>query len=125
MENEETGKTILLVDDDEGFLLIVTEFTKQYGYNVVSAIDGEQGLKKFKEVRPDLISTGIRMPVMDGVELIKKIRKIDGEVPIIVVTGMGYILKDEALASGANAVFLKPFIPDEFMGVISDLLEKT
>jgi len=77
---------ILVVDDEADFRQILKFWLESKGYAVVTADNGEDSLKKTKEENPDLIFMDLRMPVMDGVEAIKRIREFNQEVPIIVIS---------------------------------------
>lgn len=81
--------TVLIVDDEK---LIIEDLTtlidwEEHGYKVVAtAFNGKQGLRKYRELKPQLILTDIRMPFMDGIEMISEIRKEDKEIPILLLT---------------------------------------
>lgn len=102
--------TILLIDDDPS-LLRVTEFQlKEAGYEVITAADGNQGWQQFGSKQIDLVLTDINMPGINGLELIRKIRKQDENIPIIIMTAYGSL--DNAIQStqsGADDYLTKPF----------------
>ena len=85
------AKTILIVEDDK-FLreLIVRKLTKE-GYNVSEAIDGEEGLKKIKEEKPDLILLDLILPSIDGFEVLAKIKKDEAlaKIPVVILSNLG------------------------------------
>lgn len=104
-------KKILIIDDDLTFVKIIEPFLKSQGFEVIVALDGEDGIKKLK-LRPELIILDISMPIMDGYEFVLAKKKIeaDKQVPVIVLTakeGMADIFKVE----GAREYLLKPFQP--------------
>jgi YesN/AraC family two-component response regulator len=78
--------SILLVEDDENILKLITIFLKRRIGAVYTAVNGEEGLAIFKKQRPDIVLTDIRLPVMDGLSMAKAIREIDADTPIIVIT---------------------------------------
>jgi len=83
---EKEKNKILIVDDEADFRQLLKFWLESKGYAVVTANNGEESLKKTKEENPDLIFMDLRMPVMDGVEAIKRIREFNQEVPIIVIS---------------------------------------
>jgi two-component system chemotaxis response regulator CheY len=112
-------KTVLVVDDSAMMRKIVIKNLKDCGYEVtvVEAGDGKEGLQKFQAGGVDLILTDWNMPNMDGLGMVREIRKLDPEkkVPIIMVTTEGSADKvKEAVLAGANNDLAKPFTPDRF-----------
>lgn len=81
-------KKILVVDDNEQNLYLVTFLLESRGYEVITAIDGIEGIKKAIEIKPDLILLDIQLPELDGYEVTRKIKSIDelSHIPIIAVT---------------------------------------
>ena len=101
--------TILLVDDEEILRESITDFLEDRDYRVVTAENGHVALELFKQERPDLILSDLRMPEMDGLELLKKITAISPETPFVVVSGTGRISDTvQALQLGAWDYILKP-----------------
>ncbi|MFC1780328.1 response regulator [Patescibacteria group bacterium] len=84
-------KTILIVEDEESLLKALDIKLTQEGYKTEKATDGEEGLKKFEKKIPDLVLLDIKMPKMDGLTMLKKLReKSKGkEVPVIILTNWG------------------------------------
>ena len=76
---------LLLVEDDASLRYIVQGGLEDMigGYEVIAAANGEEGLKQWKEQHPDVIVSDIEMPVMNGYEMVKRIRETDGETPIL------------------------------------------
>jgi len=85
--NEEKKK-ILLAEDEKMLAGILQDRLAEIGYEVLRAEDGEEGLSSALENNPDLIITDILLPVMDGVEMIRKIRENGREIPIIILTNL-------------------------------------
>ncbi len=81
--------TILFTDDEESIRLLYREEFEEAGYDVVVAASGEEALEKFVETQPDLLVVDIKMPGMDGIELVRRIRESDTDVPIILCTAYG------------------------------------
>ncbi len=78
--------TILYVEDEEGIRKKISDSLKYYAKEVLEAKDGEEGLRLYHEKNPDIIYTDILMPKMDGISLVKEIRKNDKKIPIVLVT---------------------------------------
>lgn len=95
---------ILYVEDDLLTNELLTDALKLRYVNVISEINGLKGLKSFQKEKPDLIITDLNMPIMCGCEMIQKIRKIDYEIPIIVVTAHEdeYVKKINFLSKPVN-----------------------
>jgi DNA-binding response OmpR family regulator len=79
---------ILVVDDEPHAVELLQEFLTAKGYEVLTAADGEEALQKVKEERPHAILLDVRMPGMDGLEVLKRVREIDHEVGVIMVTAV-------------------------------------
>ena len=108
--------TSLLVIDDERPILEMLEMSlASEGYNVMTAESGKEGLKIFEERGPKLVLTDIKMPGMDGIEVLKKIKALDDEAEVIVITGHGDMNSAiSALQHGASDFITKP-IRDEVL----------
>ncbi|MGE5851046.1 MAG: response regulator [Candidatus Methylomirabilota bacterium] len=100
---------ILVVDDEPDARELLQAFLMTKGYEVLTASDGEQALQKVKEERPHLILLDVRMPKMNGLEVLKRVREIDREVGVIMVTAVN---EEEtgrhALQMGAFDYITKP-----------------
>ncbi len=79
---------VLIVDDEPDAVELLQEFLTSKGYDVITAQDGEGALRKVKEERPHLILLDVRMPGMNGLEVLKRAREIDREVGVIMVTAV-------------------------------------
>lgn len=90
-EKEARRKTILIVDDEMIWCKYLSSFLGEW-YTVVTASDGEIGLEEYKRVRPDLVLTDFRMPGMNGLEFLEKIKSIDQSTPVIILSA--YLDKD-------------------------------
>ena len=77
-------KRILLVDDDESIQLLYREELTDDGYEVDSAYNGAEALKKFERERPDLVILDIQMPGMNGIEVLRQMKMIDSSIPVII-----------------------------------------
>ena len=109
------SKKVLVVDDEKNIVDIVVFNLKKEGYEVLSAFDGEEGLKKVYDEDPDLILLDIMMPKMDGFEVCKKIRE-KKDTPIIMLTARAEeVDKVLGLELGADDYVTKPFGVRELM----------
>ncbi len=82
-------KKILFADDEESIRLLYKEEFEDHGYEVVLAASGQEALEKYAGENPDLLVIDIKMPGMDGIEVLRKVREQSKEVPIILCTAYG------------------------------------
>ena len=76
-------KKILLVDDEESIQILYREEFEDEGFIVISALDGEEGLEKFKVENPDIVILDLHMPGMNGVEVLRQMKRLKPKVPVI------------------------------------------
>ena len=100
---------ILVVDDEANARNALAEILREEGYGVETAADGFKGLARFREFLPDLVLTDLKMPGMDGVELLGKLREIEPTMPVIVMTAYGAVdTAVRAMRAGAIEYLTKP-----------------
>ena len=119
------AKTILAVDDSGSLRQMVAFSLKAAGYDVVSAVDGQDGLNKAKERTVDLVLTDQNMPIMDGLTLIKNLRALGSykNVPILMLTTESSDeMKAKGKAAGANGWLVKPFDPKRLIEVVQKVI---
>jgi CheY-like chemotaxis protein len=87
-------KKILVVDDEESIRFLYKEELEEEGYIVECATNGEEALKKLPIFKPDLVSLDIKMPVMDGIEALKRIRETERHLPIVLCSAYGEYKQD-------------------------------
>ncbi len=101
---------ILLVDDNEDIIAVLSDYLTSRGYNIEVAFDGEEALKKYKKGKFDLLISDVVMPNMNGIELMQHIYKIDEEIIIVMISGYPNVNKAvEAMKAGAYDYIIKPF----------------
>ena len=115
---------ILIVDDSEFFRETMREILEEQGYTIAGeARDGAEGFEKFKELRPDVTTMDITMPVMDGLEALGKILEYDPDAKVIMASSSAQHKKvSEALILGAYEFLPKPFDKDKLLAVISEIV---
>lgn len=125
--DEENGVRILLVEDSEDILFLMKAELESMGHTVITAINGQFGLEAARAHLPDLIVSDVKMPVLDGYQLIRTLRGIAElrATPAIALTGFGSKADIErARAAGFDACLSKPAKPEEIGLLIRQLTEK-
>jgi signal transduction histidine kinase len=104
---------ILLVDDEEGIRKVLTISLADRGYEVTACSSGEEALNRFREIKPCIVMTDIKMPGMDGIELLKRIKAEDANTEVIMITGHGEMdLAIQSLKFDATDFITKPIHDD-------------
>jgi two-component system chemotaxis response regulator CheY len=119
------SRKVLAVDDSPSIRQMVAMTLGGGGYEVVSAVDGNDGLAKARGMRADLVLTDLNMPGMNGIALIKEIRKLANYagVPMLFLsTESDASLKAEAKAAGATGWIVKPFQPEQLLAAVRKVL---
>lgn len=120
-----TGKILVIEDDREIGRMITTVLTR-HGYTVYGAGDGREGMRIFGWFRPDLVITDVFMPEMDGIEVIRDIRRGPSDVKIIAISGGASMPAEDALRLakrlGANSVMAKPFMAEHLLAMVMEAL---
>jgi two-component system chemotaxis response regulator CheY len=119
------AKTILAVDDSGSLRQMVAFSLKAAGYDVVQAVDGQDGLNKAKEKTVDLVLTDQNMPIMDGLTLIANLRSLSSyqKIPILMLTTESSDeMKAKGRAAGANGWLVKPFDPKRLIEVVQKVI---
>ncbi len=110
------SKTILIADDDESLRRVLEFQLQEAGYKVLSANDGSEALDVFTTNEVDSVITDLRMPKLSGLELLEKIKSLDAEMPVVVVTAFGEVeTAVAAVKAGAFDYITKPFNRDEIL----------
>jgi two-component system sensor histidine kinase/response regulator len=116
---------ILVIDDEEAMRDSCRQVLSKDGYKVETAADGQIGLRKTREGKPDLVLIDLKMPGMGGMDLLEKIKDIGRDIVCVVITGYATIeLAVEAMKRNAYDFLPKPFTPDQLRVVIKRGLER-
>jgi len=118
-------KKILIIDDEPQILLLAATRLKANGYDVVTALSGEQGLKKARTKLPDLVLLDHVMPDMDGGEVLDCLKTDPAmqHIPVIMFTAdVNKVKAAEFRVRGAVDCFYKPFIPQELLAKVKEVL---
>lgn len=118
------GQTILIVDDDPQIRELLNLYFSKEGFTIAQAADGAEAIRKVVEIKPNLVILDIMMPVLDGIEVCREIRKFS-RVPIIMLTARA---EDEdrilGLELGADDYVTKPFNPREMVARVNAVLRR-
>ncbi|MEA5040806.1 MAG: response regulator [Clostridiaceae bacterium] len=116
--------TVLVVDDAAFMRMSIKKVLEKNGFEVVGeAENGQVGVEKYLELRPDLVTMDITMPEMTGIEALKAIRERDPAAKVVMVSAMGQeALVREAILSGAQSFIVKPYKEDFIVGTLNSLL---
>lgn len=106
-------KKVLLVDDEEGIRRFLGLSLEDLGYEVQVAVNGRDALEVFQSFKPSIILTDIKMPIMDGIELLRNLKRLSPDTEVLIITGHGDLeLAIEALKHGAADFITKPINAD-------------
>jgi len=100
---------ILVVDDEEQVRSLLVEHFQREGFVVLEAADGEEALQAVRRTRPDLVVLDVGLPGMDGLQVLRRIRREDPGIGVIIVSGKSESVVAKTLEAGALGYFLKPF----------------
>src|SRR3990172_5395584 len=124
MATDPERELILVADDDEHIVELLSMYLRRAGYLVETAFDGDETLRKTGELRPDLLVLDIMMPGPDGLQVCRALRRRN-DVPIILLTARGSdIDKIAGLRFGADDYVTKPFNPEELVARVNAVLRR-
>ena len=113
------GKKILVIDDEAEVCSLLETFLKKQGYSPISTTSAVEGLEKLKVEKPAAVLLDIRMPDMDGIEVMRRIRTINKDIPIIMATAVvDKKVAQDASDLGATDYIIKPFDLDYLKKVL-------
>ena len=118
-------RKVLVVDDEIHIVHVVAIKLRNNGYEVIPAENGAEAFELALEEKPDIIVTDFQMPVMTGLELVKKLRQCEQtrDIPVIMLTARGFAVENESTEGLEISEFLsKPFSPKELLRNIEDIL---
>lgn len=119
-------KVNILVAEDEADLRDILKVTlEQEGYRVILASDGDEAIKKIEKKSFQLALIDIKMPGMNGKELVSKIKQINPLMPIVIITGSPDFKEEMSLKKQAYEYIYKPFRLNELVGVVKEALRQT
>jgi CheY-like chemotaxis protein len=119
---------ILIVEDNPANLALMSYLLRAFGYTVVSARDGEEGVEAARRERPDLVLMDIQMPKLSGFEAASRMREIDDlrTVPLVAVTAFAMVGdRERVLAGGFDGYLPKPINPETFVAEVEVFLAPT
>lgn len=119
------SKTVLTVDDSPSIRAMVSFTLKAAGYQVLEAVDGEDGLNKARTANVNLVLTDQNMPKMDGITLVKSLRALPQykTAPILMLTTeSGDAMKAQGRAAGATGWLVKPFDPPKLLEIVKKVI---
>ena len=119
------GKPILIVDDEKNICLTLSHALEVLGIETASALNGEEALAQLKEREFGLILLDLKMPGMDGMEVLRLVREIRPDIRIIIITAYGTVESAvEAMKLGAVDFIQKPFSPEEIRELVSRVMDR-
>lgn len=117
-------KKLLIVDDQMGIRLLLDEVFRREGFVTRLAANGMEALQIVKEEVPDCVLLDMKMPGIDGIEVLKRLKSEWPDVPVMMMTAYGEIeLTDDALSIGAEKYFTKPFDIYEVRDAVNALFQ--
>lgn len=112
---------VLIVDDDDNIRMLYKEELEEEGYEVFLAQSGEEALRLFGEIKPDIVTLDIRMPGEDGIEILRKMKEFNSKLPVIMCTAYDY--RDDFNVWASDAYVVKSSNLDELKESIKKCLK--
>ena len=116
--------TILVVDDSEFMRRVIRNILESGGHKVIEARNSDDAIRVFREQGADIITMDIVMPETDGIEAVRRLKEMDEEVKIIMISALGHqrtVMR--ALEAGALDFIMKPFAPDDVLESVNAVLQ--
>lgn len=116
---------ILIVDDEKNIRLTLLKALETFGAEIDTAVNGEEALAKLREKEFDLIMLDLRMPGIDGMEVLRRVRELRPDIKVIILTAFGTVERAvEAIQLGAVDFLQKPFVPHEIREIVTRVLDR-
>lgn len=113
------GQKLLIVDDQYGIRILLNEVFQKEGYQTFQAANGYQALDIVEKHSPDLVLLDMKIPGMDGIEILKRLKAINSDIQVIIMTAYGELdMIQESKDLGAITHFAKPFDIDEIRDAV-------
>ena len=126
-QTEQPAVRLLLVDDEPGLRSAVQAYLEDEGFDVTTAVDGEDGFSKAQQMLPDLVISDVMMPRLDGYGLLNKLRADErlGGTPVIFLTAKGMTAdRTQGYLAGVDDYIPKPFDPDELVARVTNVAQR-
>lgn len=115
---------VLIIDDEKNYLIILEDLLSEEGHHVLTAENGREGLELARHNDLDVVVTDMKMPGMDGMEVLEQVRALNADLPVIMMTAFGTVEKAvEAMKKGAFHYILKPFENEELKVLVQKAVE--
>jgi DNA-binding NtrC family response regulator len=119
-------KKILIIDDDHMMLNALTTLLETEDYTTATAMDGEIGIRMYREQQPDVVLLDLRLPTTNGIEVLKEIRRINRQAKVIIITGYpSPEVREEAMANGAFYFYEKSKDVGELLQAVEKAIAET
>jgi two-component system, chemotaxis family, chemotaxis protein CheY len=123
-QGDTVTRSILVVDDAAFMRMLLRDILVSGGYSVHEAVDGDDAVARYRELRPDVVTMDVTMPGRDGIEALADIVGEDPSARVIVVSALGQTdIVQSALDAGAFGYLVKPFQPDNVLALVQGALE--
>jgi DNA-binding NtrC family response regulator len=111
---------VLLVEDDQALAQMCAKLIRRRGHFAVVTLSSEEAVRIVSDSNDiDVVVSDVQMPVMNGIQLLARLRTMNGRLPVVLMTGYGHLVSSaQILALGAAGYIIKPFEPDVFIGCV-------
>jgi DNA-binding NtrC family response regulator len=125
-DREVTLESILIIDDDLMMLNALTTLLEAEDYSIKTSPDGEDGIRSFREHKPDVVLLDLRLPAKNGIEVLKEIKRVDTKAKVIIITGFPTPeVREEAMAKGAFYFYEKTSDINDLLQAVKKALVST